>query len=391
MSPNEDHAKIAEFFENALQSVQELYSKPIHGQRNNFLKLLIPAIICAKSVQYQAIAAEIEGDVQEASKIRRIHNFLSSYELDYEFVALFLIFMLPRKGKVRLCLDRTEWSFGNCTHNILTVTAYTHGVGIPIWFECVAPNGGCSDEDDKIYMLMKCVELLGKTRIKCVIGDSEFIGEKWISYLHSEGIIFYIDIRSNQYFDYKGQRWTVTQWMRGRYKSELCGMKIYGLLLNLGIKRQKLSKNAKKKAFLAIITNELTTNGVLSVYQNRWSIEVFFQSIKGRGFNLEGTHIQDPLKIRRLFAVLCMAFILSFLIGLQVDKVRPIPIKKHGYKTNSFFRAGCDFIRQAIHKRSIILQGAKIFTTINAFFVTFIQTNIAFFQANTLVKKSFVQ
>lgn len=380
MSPNEEYAKIAEFFENALESVQELYGKRLHGQRNNFLKQLIPAIICAKSVQYQAIAAEIEGDVQEASKIRRIHNFLSSYEIDYDFVALFLIFMLPKKGKVRLCLDRTEWDFGNCTHNILTVTAYTHGVGIPIWFEFVAPNGGCSDEDDKIYMLMKCVEILGKARIKCVIGDSEFIGQNWISYLQSAGIIFYIDIRSNQYFEYKGEQWTVEQWMSGRYKSELCGIKIYGLLLNLGIKRQKLSKKVKKKLFLAVITNKLTTSVVLSVYQNRWSIEVFFQSIKGRGFNLEGTHIQKPLKIRRLFAVLCIAFILSFVIGLQVDKIRPIPIKNHGYKINSFFRTGCDFIRQVIHRRSKMAHYSKIFTQINLFFVTFIQINIAFFK-----------
>ena len=217
MSPNEDSAKIVEFLEKAFQSVQNLYSKPMHGQRTNFLMLVLPAIICAKSVQYHAIAAEMQGDVQESSKARRIHNFMSDYEIDYEFVSLFLIFMLPKSGKVRLSIDRTEWAFGSCTHNLLTVTAYTHGIGVPIWFECVAPNGGCSDEDDKKYVIMKCVELLGKQRIKCVLGDSEFIGETWINYLYSEGIIFYIDIRSNQYFGYKGQQWTVAQWMHRRY------------------------------------------------------------------------------------------------------------------------------------------------------------------------------
>ena len=379
MSPNEDSANIAEFLEKAFQSVQDLYDKPIHGQRTNFLMQVIPAIICAKSVQYHAIAAEMQGDVQESSKVRRIHNFMSDYAIDYEFVSLFLIFMLPKRGKVRLCLDRTEWEFGSCTHNLLTVTAYTHGIGVPIWFECVAPNGGCSDEDDKMYVIMKCVELLGKKRIKCVLGDSEFIGETWINYLYSESIIFYIDIRSNQYFGYKGQQWTVAQWMHGRYKSELQGISIYGLSLNIGIKRQKLSKKVKKKPFLCVITNELSTNGILGVYRNRWSIEVFFQSIKGRGFNLEGTHIQDPLKIRRLFALVCMAFILSFVVGLKLDKISPIALKKHGYKTNSFFRYGCDFIRQVLHQRSKILDYKKIFPKINALFVTFIQDKITLF------------
>ena len=383
-------AKIVEFIEKSLDQVQKIHNKSLHKSRLTFLELVIPAIICAKSVQYQAIGAEMVGDIQESSKTRRVYNFIRDYELDYEFITYFLLLLLPKKGKITLCLDRTEWDFGTCTHNILTVTAYSHGVGVPIWFECVAPNGGCCDADDKQYVIMKCVDLVGKNRIKRVIGDSEFIGEEWIAYLYKEKISFFFDIRSNQYFEYDGRKKKVTEWMLGKYKLELNGIKIFGKTLKIGILKQKKSEKVKRKEFLAIVTNCKNTNGILSVYKNRWSIEVFFQSLKGRGFHLEMTHNSDPIEIRKLFALLCMAFLLCFVVGLEINKVTPIPIKNHGYKEHSFFRAGRDFIRKVINKKSIIPYIDKIIIQLNEKFVTILEQHYAQYCQNILRKKSFV-
>jgi hypothetical protein len=374
MYPKEEYdVKIAELIGNSIDQIKKLHNKSIHKSRISFLELVIPAIICAKSVQYQDIGAQMKGDIQESSKSRRVYNFINDYEIDYEIVAYFLLLLLPKKGKLKLCLDRTEWEFGGCVHNILTVTIYSHGVGIPIWFECVAPNGGCSDADDKQYVIMRCIELIGKDRIKCVIGDSEFIGDEWILYLCKEKILFFLDVRTNQYFEYKGERKQVKTWMYGRYKHEMKGVKIFGQTLNIGILRQKSSKKVKRKAFLAVVTNCEQTNGILSVYKNRWSIEVFFQTLKGRGFNLETTHISDPLEIRKLFALLCMSFILSFVVGLEINKVVTIPKKNHGYKQNSFFRVGADFIRQIFSKKSLIPNLELIFNHLSSAFSIIIQ------------------
>jgi Transposase DDE domain len=383
-------AKIVEFIEKSLLSLEKLHRKSLHKSRLEFLKLVIPAIICAKSVQYQSIGAEMSGDIQERSKSRRVYNFITQYELDYEFISYFLLLLLPKKGKLTLCLDRTEWDFGSSTHNILTVTVYSHGVGVPIWFECVAPQGGCCDADDKQYVIMKCVELVGKDRIKRVIGDSEFIGETWISYLFEEDIPFFFDVRSNQYFEYNGQKKKIIEWMQGRYKLELKGVKIFGKKLNIGILRQKKSEKVKRKAFLAIVTNCKKTEGILSVYKNRWSIEVFFQSLKGRGFNLEMTHTSDAVEIQKLFALLCMAFLLAFIVGLEINKVTPIPVKNHGYKANSFFRTGRDFIRQVFSQKSIIPKVEAIFEALTILFDTISKRVYTTISPNILKNKSFV-
>lgn len=47
------------------------------------------------------------------------------------------------------------------------------------------------------------------------------------------------------------------------------------------------------------------------LYRKRWSIQVFFQNIKTRGFNLEDTHIQDLQRIRKLIVMISIAFCVS--------------------------------------------------------------------------------
>ena len=52
--------------------------------------------------------------------------------LDYLLVAKLLMSLLPTQGKLRLCLDRTEWDFGQCPVNVLLVTADTGDVHVPL-------------------------------------------------------------------------------------------------------------------------------------------------------------------------------------------------------------------------------------------------------------------
>lgn len=74
----------------------------------------------------------------------------------------------------------------------------------------------------------------------------------------------------------------------------------------------------------------------LNIYKLRWSIEVLFANLKKRGFNLEDTHLKDPPRIRKLFALVAIAFTLCFIVGLLAHQIKPITIKNHGYKANSF-------------------------------------------------------
>lgn len=349
--------KVAELFEKAIHGIQIIDNKRINKSRVDFIVLAVSGLIQAKSVRFHEIADKMDTDCKEESNLRRIQNFMSDYDLDMEFVMMLILLLLPIKCKMRLSIDRTNWDFGGKSHNVLVVTAYTHGVGIPLWFECLDNKGGNSDSDDRIYVILCLLGVLDKKRIKCILGDCEFIGKEWISFLVREKIPFYFDIRTNQYFEHNGTSYQISKYMSKRGKEKyLSKVTIFGHQLSLAMKQMASKSKNEKKKLLAIVTSE-KVNKALSNYKNRWSIEVLFQSLKGRGFNLESTHLKDGVRLRKLFALCAIGFTIVFLVGLSLAEKKPIPIKKHGYKSNSFFRHGLNFARKALktNKKEYIL------------------------------------
>jgi Transposase DDE domain len=385
--PTEVHtAKLHEIFETNISNIGILYKKSMNKSRIDFLQKVVFAIIASRSVQYGEIADKMEGDADEDSKLRRIQRFMADYDLDYDLVLMFLLLMLPPKSRVNLVLDRTEWEFGGQNHNILVVSLYTHGIGFPIWFECLDNNGGNSCTDDRIYVLECCIKYLGKSRIKAVLGDCEFIGEEWVKYLLDLKITFFLDLRSNQYFTYNHKSHQISAYLKASKQKRILldDVLIFNHRLSLALKKQPPSKK-KRKDVLAILTNARACEA-LEAYRNRWSIEVLFENLKTRGFNLEDTHLKDPIRLRKLFALCAIAFALSFAVGLALNKIKPIPLKNHGYKENSFFRHGLNFIRKIsknIKKRTLFKQ---IKTNLNAV-IQIILHNI---QANFLLQQKIV-
>jgi hypothetical protein len=344
---HEWNAKIAEMLDLPLEILDKKLGKRLNKSRFDLIVLFIAGSIVNRSVNYCEVAEGMGTTCLDKSNLRRLQRFMSSYPLDMELVCLLLISLLPSKGRVRLSIDRTTWEFGGQNHNILVVVALTHGIGIPIWFECLDNNGGNSDSDDRCYVMMKCIEILGKDRIKSVVGDCEFIGKDWIDYLLSERILFYFDIRTNMYFEFRGKRYQVSKYMQGQNKKVLHSVIIFEASLGLAMKRHR----TKEKSILAIITNG-RAGSALDNYANRWAIEIVFQSFKERGFDLEATHVSDPIRIRKLFALCSIAFTVCFLVGLALDSIKPIEIKNNGYKANSYFRYGLNFIRDVLKMES---------------------------------------
>jgi hypothetical protein len=83
-------------------------------------------------------------------------------------------------------------------------------------------------------------------------------------------------------------------------------------------------------------------------YKKRWKIEVLFQALTSRGFNFEETHVKDEERVKRLLAVLALAFCWAYHVGAWRHAVKPIRIKKHARPARSIFRYGFDWIRHIV-------------------------------------------
>ncbi len=80
----------------------------------------------------------------------------------------------------------------------------------------------------------------------------------------------------------------------------------------------------------------------------RWEIETLFGCLKGRGFHFEDTHVTDRERIRKIFALLAIAFCWAHKTGEWQQEIQPIKIKEHGRPAVSLFRKGLDYIVNAI-------------------------------------------
>jgi hypothetical protein len=308
--------------------------------RRKFITAFILSLIKSKKVQFSELAFHLNPKVKTASNFRRIQSFFQHFLFDYDKIALLLACFILN-GKVKICIDRTEWDFGLCQVNILAVTVFCKGVGIPLYFHLLDNKSGNSKTENRIDLLAKTIKLLGRERIECVIGDREFIGEKWYKYLLVNEINFYFRIPKSTLLEVNGIKKRAGDFIENRSGSPLDNVKVGDFYLSVAMKKMETD-------FLIVLTNTFA-HQALFIYRKRWSIEVFFQSIKKRGFDLESSHLQDLSKLKKLFALVCIAYSLCLQTGIEHnEKVQKIRLQKNGYKVHSFFRNGLDILRKAL-------------------------------------------
>ena len=128
--------------------------------------------------------------------------------------------------------------------------------------------------------------------------------------------------------------------------------------------------------FLAQLYRKRCRNGY-------WMIEVFFQNIKTRGFNLEDTHLQELTRIRKLIAMVSIAYAFCVSLGIYINrKIKKIKVNIDNYKVNSFFRTGMNMIFESFRKPELIEQNL---TPIFKIFTRFIIRRLQLFKYQILV------
>ena len=323
----------------------------VNLSRQKFITGFVLSLLKNKSVKFSDLASDLNEDAKVESNLRRIQSFFSDYELDYEEQARLLMRFIPLH-RLDISIDRTNWKFGKVNINILCLTVSYKGVGVPILFDLLDKRGN-SNVAERTCLLDKFIALFGTKCIGSFTADREFIGDDWYKYLILNKIRFFIRLPKSHKLTLDGIDCRIdilidTYVKKG--EKHLQNIEMHGIEgLNIGLR--KLPKNGKKRLeddYLAILTNCPDTNA-LKEYKKRWTIEIFFQSIKKRGFDIEQTHLNQAYRLKKLFAFVCLAFVMCLSIGIHHDEnIESIPIKNHGYKQNSFFRVGLDKIKRAL-------------------------------------------
>jgi len=243
--------------------------------------------------------------------------------------------------KLTLSMDRTNWRYGKSDINLLVLSVCVLGCAIPLyWIEL--DKRGNSNTKERIQLL----DMFGATAIEYLVADREFIGSEWMDYLNINKIHFGIRIKSNMFLEVNGKFIKASKLFGavgvGCLISYQC--KIDGYLLLVQATR------SIDNELVIVVSNNLQEPNLLVIYAKRWQIECLFGNFKTRGFNFEDTHITLKHRIGNLTKLIVLAFAICYLVGLVRASIKPLVIKKHGYKQNSYFRYGYDLLIQKLNQ-----------------------------------------
>jgi len=309
----------------------------------------VTGLIQAKNVHLTQIAKGFNPERSSEANERRLQAFMTEYAFDYQRIAQLMLLFIPR-GRVTLCLDRTEWTFGKCEVNILMITARCGEVGVPLFWELLDNKSGNSAVSDRLDALTKAVELIGLHRIGLLVADREFVGAEWVKALTERKIPFCLRLpRTHPVRLPNGEVWRVDDLLMAKKERFYQRILVDGQWLNMYLKELDGGE-------ILYLAGTPAPRDLSSLYRRRWSIETLFQSVKERGFDLESTHLQSLDKLKKLIGLVSIAFGFCLVAGRHChQKIARIPTKSHGYKRNSFFRKGKDKLEEWLAGRPLAL------------------------------------
>jgi len=320
-----------------------LHQAPVGANlaRKKIIARFVVALIKSRNVQFCEVAQYLNDAVKIALNETRIQDFFREVSLDYTALALLLVSLLPGPGKLRLCIDRTEGDFGQCQVNILLLPVGRADRHWPLCWELLDNQSGNSNAADRMALFDFCLRVLGPNRIGLVVGDREFVGHRGWRYLKDNKIVFVMRVPNHhQLTDLGGTRHVGSDWgLRAGQSRQLAHCPVDGVWGSALV-----TALAEGDYLFLFGTASVALLG--KFYRRRWPIEACFQNLKGRGFDLRKTHVQQREKLKKLVGLVSLAYAFCVSVGAQLhEKVQPIKKKKHGYKRVSFSRHGLHAIR----------------------------------------------
>lgn len=195
-------------------------------------------------------------------------------------------------------------------------------------------KAGNSNTAERIDLLHKFDKVFGFHRIKSLMADREFIGQKWFQMLDENNIPYYIRMKDNTLLPWGTEPIHARNLFHHLMPKQvrLVEKQMYGGTVYFAGTRSNAGD------LVIIMTNQKRgPEKILSRYRNRWSIEELFRKLKTSGFNWENTHMKKSARLVSLLIILGFALLIAFLMG-QRDK---IPWKKTlGYPLYSVFKQG---------------------------------------------------
>lgn len=328
---------------------------PWHRARVKFVACFLLALIKLRTVNFTELALTLNPAALPSSNYRRLQRFFNGFAIDPATLARLQLALLPepllREGRLVLSLDRTMWQFGQRYHNVLVVAVCLDAVALPLVWS-ILPKEGASHTDHRIALMKHLLAVVDPSQIACLVGDREFIGQRWLRFLQAQHIPFVIRLRRRTWISTrKGRRVKVERLYRDLRAGQVHALRKRRLVCGHRLWVTGIGPEAGDDPVLLI--SSVSSHRAQGYYRQRWAIEPMFAAMKRRGFDLEATHLSDGERVLKLVGLLALACAWMYRVGEFVARtLRPIAVKAHGRRAQSIFRHGLDHMREILLNRT---------------------------------------
>lgn len=310
-------------------------------RRLEFIARFILALLKVRTVNLGRIAPALNGATKPESNSKRARRFLE-FNLAQALIARFVLNFVQGE-KLVLCMDRTNWKFGNATINFLVIAVAHRKIALPIAWMNLDKNGNSNTVERK-SLLERVLEIIPSSRIHGFAADREFIGEAWFKTLLEHAVNPVIRIRQDTIIQHRQKKARAWAWFDSLQPGQVLELSKARVM---GVRVFVIGTLTVEGEFLLLVTVKRPAQALV-VYGQRWDIECLFAAFKSRGFNLEDSHVVNPDRSERLFGLLAVALVWAVLVGEFVSDVRALRVKGHGSPERSVFRWGLDCLGQIL-------------------------------------------
>jgi hypothetical protein len=316
-----------------------------HKARINFLAKFLVALIQVRSVNLSEIASVFPGRAKEESHYKRIQRFLHFFQISYALIAVLIVSLCGVPRPWVLTLDRSNWQLGKTPLNILVLGLVYKGVAIPVLWTILEKKGNSNTAERKA-IVCEFIELFGAGSILYLCADREFIGKTWFKWLIANGISFRLRVRENTLVA-NGRGKMVSA--RRLFRSQAINKPLIFDRARLiwGLELYVCGMRLESGEYLIVVAPHYAATAIED-YAKRWEIETLFGCLKSRGFRLEETHVIEPERLKKLIALLALAFCWAHVVGEWLSRQKALKTKKHGRLAKSIFRLGLNHLRRII-------------------------------------------
>lgn len=333
-----------------LNSIEEALSPLGYNKaRLKCLAAALVALLTIQSVNLKKIANLFPTNAKADSAYKRLQRLLRFFEPDRDSLAKILAAICKVAPPWNLSMDRTNWKLGKLHLNVLMLAVVAGPISFPLMWTVLDRDGegkaGNSNTGERVALMRRFVRLFGSASCACLRADREFASVGFVAWLEGAGVSHQLRLKGDTLIaDARGNPCPAYLLLAN---CPVQKERILGWRTVLGRRRFVCGTRLVDGDYLILLSD---VERPLSEYALRWGIEPMFGAFKSRGFDLEATHVTDPVRLSRLLCLLSLAYCWAGSCGLWVFEERGLRVKKHGRMPVSAFRLGLDFLQPIVAK-----------------------------------------